>query len=174
MDSTNRRRIFKRRLNMKKAELESLVSLQKLKIEDLTNGINALVEESMLLGEDMRGRPFMPEDIEGFTITEVMNEFKTHVEREIYSMDDYHLSRGKDNIWFVINPSNDKMPIEINDMFEGIMILRALGLKRLTFQGLMEADELVTEMADDIREIREMRDVRVAKEEEAKSNSQTK
>ena len=149
---------------MKKAELETLVSLQKLKIEDLTNGINALVEESMLLGEDMRGRPFMPEDIEGFETTEVMNEHNSFLEREVFSLDNYHLSRGKDNIWFIVTPNDVTVPVEINDMFEGITILRALGLKRLTFQGLMESDELVVAMADDLREIREMRDTRIANE----------
>ena len=149
---------------MKKAELETLVSLQKLKIEDLTNGINALVEESMLLGEDMRGRPFMPEDIEGFETTEVMNEHNSFLEREVFSLDNYHLSRGKDNIWFIVTPNDVTVPVEINDMFEGITILRALGLKRLTFQGLMESDELVVAMADDLREIREMRDARIANE----------
>ena len=149
---------------MKKAELETLVSLQKLKIEDLTNGINALVEESMLLGEDMRGRPFMPEDIEGFETTEVMNEHNSFLEREVFSLDNYHLSRGKENIWFIVTPNDVTVPVEINDMFEGITILRALGLKRLTFQGLMESDELVVAMADDLREIREMRDTRIANE----------
>ena len=149
---------------MKKAELETLVSLQKLKIEDLTNGINALVEESMLLGEDMRGRPFMPEDIEGFETTEVMNEHNSFLEREVFSLDNYHLSRGKENIWFIVTSNDVTVPVEINDMFEGITILRALGLKRLTFQGLMESDELVVAMADDLREIREMRDARIANE----------
>lgn len=158
---------------MKKAELEQLVKDQQQVIVNLENGIDALVKESLELGEDMRGRPFLPEDIDGFTVTEVMNEYKTHVEREIFSMDNYHLSRGKDSIWFVVNPDNDKMPIEINDMFEGITILRALGLKKLTFQGLMEADVLVTEMADDIREIREMRDDRVAEEDSSVNENAT-
>ena len=149
---------------MKKAELEQLVKDQKTVIKNLEDGIDALVQESLMLGEDMRGRPFMPEDIDGFTLTEVMNKYNTHVEREIYSLDDYHISRGNGNLWFIVNPSGDKMPVEINDMFEGIMLLRALGLKRITFQGLMEADTLVTEMADDIREIREIRDERIANE----------
>ncbi len=150
---------------MKKSELEELVILQRGKIENLENGIGALVEESMMLGEDMRGRPFMPEDLEGFTSTEVMNEYNTFVEREVFSLDDYHMSRGNGDTWYIVLPTGSTtVPVEIGDMFEGIMVLRALGLKRLTFQGLMEADVLVTEMADDIREVREMRDARVAKE----------
>lgn len=156
---------------MKKAELQLLVDEYAEKIEYLENSISALVEESLELGEDMRGRPFLPEDIDGFTVNEVMNEFNTHVEREIFSMDNFHISRGKDNIWFVINPHDDKIPIEINDMFEGITILRALGLKRLTFQGLAEADTLAIELADDIREVRQMRDDRLA--EEAKSANES-
>ncbi len=159
--------------NMKKAELEQLVKDQKTVITNLENGIEALVEESLALGEDMRGRPFLPEDIEGFTTTEIMSKYKTHVEREIYSMEDFHLSRGKGNIWFIITSANDKIPVEINDMFEGITILRALGLKKLTFQTLLDADELVTEMADDIREIREMRDERLAKEAQEPTNETT-
>jgi hypothetical protein len=150
---------------MKKAELEELVILQRGKIENLENGIGALVEESMMLGEDMRGRPFMPEDLEGFTSTEVMNEYNTFVEREVFSLDDYHMSRGKGDTWYVVLPTGKTtVPVEIGDMFEGVMVLRALGLKRLTFQGLMEADVLVTEMADEIRGIREMRDVRILNE----------
>lgn len=151
---------------MKKSELEALVKQQAEKIEYLENGINALVEESLLLGEDMRGRPFLPEDIDGFTTTEVMNDLNTHLEREVFSLDNYHLSRGKDNIWLVVTPTDVTVPVEINDMFEGVMVLRALGLERLTFQGLAEADVLVSEMADDIREVREIRDARVAKEKE--------
>ena len=119
----------------------------------------------MMLGEDMRGRPFMPEDLEGFTSTEVMNEYNTFVEREVFSLDDYHMSRGKGDTWYVVLPTGKTtVPVEIGDMFEGVMVLRALGLKRLTFQGLMEADVLVTEMADEIRGIREMRDVRILNE----------
>ena len=159
--------------HMKKAELEQLVKDQKTVITNLENGIDALVEESLALGEDMRGRPFLPEDIEGFTVTEIMNKYKTHVEREIFSMDNFHISRGKDSIWFIITPDNDKIPMEINDMFEGIMILRALGLKKLTFQTLTESEELVTEMADDIREVREIRDKRLAKEAKEPSNETT-
>jgi hypothetical protein len=149
---------------MKKAELEVLAKQQEEKINELTIGIGALVDESIALGEDMRGRPFMPEDIEGFTTSEVMNEYNTHVEREVYSLDNFHLSRGEDSIWFIVTPTEVTVPVEINDMFEGITILRALGLKRLTFQGLMESDELVTELFDDVREVREMRDARIANE----------
>ena len=150
---------------MKKAELEELVREQSQKIENLTNGIASLVEEAVMLGEDMRGRPFMPEDLDGFTTTEVMNEYNTFVEREVFSLDDYHMSRGKGDTWYVVLPTGKTtVPVEIGDMFEGIMVLRALGLKRITFQGLMEADVLVTEMADDIRQVREIRDARVAKE----------
>lgn len=157
--------------HMKKADLEQLVKDQKTVITNLENGIDALVEESLMLGEDMRGRPFLPEDIEGFTTTEIMNKYKTHVEREIYSMDNFHLSRGKDSIWFIITSANDKIPVEINDMFEGITVLRALGLKKLSFQGLAEADELVVSMADELREVRVMRDERVA--EEARESNET-
>ena len=157
---------------MKKAELEQLVKDQSEKIENLSNGISALVEESVMLGEEMRGRPFMPEDIEGFTTTEVMNEYNTFIEREVFSLDDYHMSRGKGDIWYVVLPTTKTtVPVEIGDMFEGIMVLRALGLKRITFQGLINADILVTEMADDIREVREIRDARVAKELEQNNKS---
>lgn len=150
---------------MKKAELEELVKIQSEKIKNLENGISALVEESIMLGEDMRGRPFMPEDLDGFTVTEVMNEYNTFVEREVFSLDGYHMSRGKGDMWYVVLPTgNTTVSVEIADMFEGIMVLRALGLKRITFQGLMEADVLVTEMADDIRQVREIRDARIANE----------
>jgi len=150
---------------MKKAELEELVKIQSEKIKNLENGISALVEESIMLGEDMRGRPFMPEDLDGFTVTEVMNEYNTFVEREVFSLDGYHMSRGKGDMWYVVLPTgNTTVSVEIADMFEGIMVLRALGLKRITFQGLMQADVLVTEMADDIRQVREIRDARIAKE----------
>ena len=157
---------------MKKAELEELVKKQSEKIENLENGIASLVEESIVLGEDMRGRPFMPEDLDGFTTTEVMNEYNTFVEREVFSLDDYHMSRGKGDIWYVVLPTTKTtVPVEIADMFEGIMVLRALGLKRITFQGLMQADVLVTEMADDIRQVREIRDARIAKELEQTNKS---
>ena len=149
---------------MKKEELERVNKSLTDQVKGLTDSIEALLEESLMLGEDMRGRPFLPEDIDGFESTDIMNEFNTHVERELYSLDNFHISRGRDNIWFIITPTNITVPVEINDMFEGIMILRALGLKRLTFQGLMEADDLVNIMFEDIAEITQMRDDRVAKE----------
>lgn len=138
----------------------------KKKNEELTEDLNKIVEESLALGEGLRGRPFLPEDLDCFTITAVDNKYGTHVEKEIFSLDGYHISRGHNNIWFVITPAEITVPVEINDMFEGIMVLRALGLKRITFHGFIEADDLVEEMMKDFDEVLEIRNARIARENE--------
>lgn len=149
-----------------KAQLQEINGLLGEEIIELKESMDKLVEESIALGEDMRGRPFILEDIEGFTTTAIDNEHKTHTEREIHSLDNFHICRGKDNIWHIVTPQEITVPVEINDMFEGIMILRALGLKRITFQGLLEDSEMVEELLDMRDDVRKMRDERVAKEKE--------
>ncbi len=151
---------------MKKSELEDENKKLKEQLLEAKSDIIKLVEESLALGEDMRGRVFLLEDIDGFTLTEVMDKHNSFVSKEIFSMDNFHISRGKGNMWLIVTPEEITVPVEINDMFEGIMILRALGLKRITFQGLTEPHELFDELKEDIGEIAEMRDERVANEKD--------
>ena len=116
------------------------------------------------IGQNL-GKLKLTHHLRGDCYLESLNEHNTFMEREVFSLDNFHLSRGAGNLWYIVLPVGDvTVPVEINDMFEGIMVLRALGLKKISFGGLMESDELVTELFDEVRAVKEIRDERVAQE----------
>jgi hypothetical protein len=90
-----------------------------------------LKNESYLKGIHLMERPFIPEEI-GFVETPITNANGSTI-AIVYSREGFNISlpiNGEERIWSIITPyENSTIKTEILSMFEGLLILSALGMK---------------------------------------------
>lgn len=88
-----------------------------------------LKNEAYLKGIHLMDRPFLPEEI-GFVETPIRNA-NDSVIAIVYSKEGFNISLpvvGEKKIWTIITPEDTTVKAEINSLFEGLLILSALGV----------------------------------------------
>lgn len=156
---------------MLKSQLQERVKELEKENSSIKESMKLIMNESTMLGDDFRGKPFLPEDI-GFSVKEVVDEEKAYISREIFYKDGVSLSRldGPGHTWVVTTPTNPTpVTVHMEDAFTAIMMLRGLGMSNLHFANLLSADGLSIELFDSLRDVGKMRDERLAKENGTKN-----
>ncbi|PHS03978.1 MAG: hypothetical protein COA88_14600 [Kordia sp.] len=94
--------------------------------KELREEVLALIKESVMQGEHLKGDIFIPEYL-GFEET-VDEGSSDDVTTRIYTLADFNLSRASGKTWVLLKPNGEKHIFEIIDMYEAIMVLRCSGV----------------------------------------------
>lgn len=108
-----------------KDELKSIILAQNSRISMLEKTISEMEEFSFASGTNLILEPFIPEYC-GFSTSVV--EYLDCSSVRTFSKDGYVMFRDGDS-WFVNSPINVKYVLRIDNMLEGVTVLRAIGVK---------------------------------------------
>lgn len=138
----------------------------KKKIAALEAKIDQRDQQDHQNGEHTKKGPFIPEYL-GFEETVLKGVLNTTSAR-IYSKDGYNISKRVDttrNEWIILDPNGTSNSLLIENMYNGVILLRACGMQISMYDYYQENKKMLDEMDAGIN--KDLKALQDAEEEEA-------